>query len=108
MNIPKEEFRLINGDSSWIDEHGDGYRIVYFDDQAYHIGAYCPTIEGIMCELNECDPIIDESAIPAFISVDDMLSRILLSTKNVTSIALYTTDGVLVGKSEKTKNLNNK
>lgn len=81
----------------------DGYRIVYFyDDNNYEIGEYCKTVEGFMIGFAECDPIIDESDIPEFISVEDLLNRYLNEIDDIVAVALYKTDGTCLQKKTRT------
>lgn len=77
----------------------DGYRIVYFyKDKSYKIGAFCKSIEGFMIGLAKCDPIMDESDIPKFISIEDLLNRYLNNLPNITAVALYKTEGTCLKK----------
>lgn len=90
MNISRDEL---------VDEkYGDGYRLVYFDNDKYFIGAYCKTIEGFMIGFAECDPIIDEDDIPPFVSIEDILDRCLDSMEDILGVAIYKTDGTCVEK----------
>ena len=92
MNISKEELTK-NNDK----KYPEGYRIVYFyDDGHYYIGEYCKTIEGFMIGFSSTDPIEDESDIPKFISNDDLLDRYLKDLPNITSVAIYKTDGTCI------------
>ena len=97
MNISPQEL-LSMGDGNVYEP---GYRLVYFYDNTYSIGAYCKTIEGFMIGLADCDPIIDENDIPPFISIDDMLDRCLKLSKESTAVALYETDGTCVARKNK-------
>ncbi len=99
MNIPIEELKY---NEPGI-EYPDGYRIVCFYKDYYSIGAYCKTIEGFMIGLSEFDPIIDESDIPNFISIDDILNRYLKLLPDTHSVAIYKTDGTCVAKKARTK-----
>lgn len=93
MNISRYEL---------IDEkYGDGYRLVYFDNDKYFIGAYCKTIEGFMIGFAECDPIIDEDDIPPFVSIEDILDRCLDSMEDISAVAIYKTDGTCVEKKDR-------
>lgn len=83
-------------------EYDTGYRLVYFKDNEYSIGAYCKTIEGFMIGLADCDPIIDEDDIPPFISIDDMLNRCLKLYSDIDGVAIYKTDGTCIAKKEQT------
>ena len=58
-------------------KYENGYRIVYFHNDHYFIGEFCKTIEGFMIGFTKCNPIIDDSDIPPFISIDDLLNRYL-------------------------------
>ncbi len=78
------------------EKYEDGYRVVYFTENNYHVGEYCKTIEGFMIGFAENDPIIDEDDIPPFVSIDDLLDRYLDALKDKTSVALYKTDGTCV------------
>ena len=80
----------------------DGYRLVYYYDDHYSIGEYSKNIESFMIGLCEIEPIIDESDIPEFVSVDDLLIRCLNILPNIESVALYKVDGTLVA--EKSRN----
>ena len=80
----------------------DGYRIVYFySDNTYKVGAFCGNIEGFMMDFVEVEPIEDESDIPDFISIDDLLNRYLLDVKDAIAVAIYKTDGTCVQKKER-------
>ena len=83
-------------------KYDTGYRLVYFKDNKYSIGAYCKTIEGFMIGFADCDPIIDEDDIPPFISIDDMLDRCLKLYNDVDGVAIYKTDGTCIAKKERT------
>lgn len=86
------------------EEYSEGYRIVYFYDNDYSIGEYCKTIEGFMIGFAKCSPIMDDSDIPEFTSIDDMLDRYLNDVPNAESIGIYKTDGTLIAKKDRTKN----
>lgn len=85
-------------------KYEDGYRLVYFNEDSYTIGAYCKTIEGFMIGLADCDPIIDESDIPPFISNDDLLNRCLGLLPSATSVAIYSTNGTCIQRKFRKKN----
>ncbi len=53
--------------------------------------------------VNFCDiyPIEDESDIPEFISIDDLLDRYLDRLSDISAVAIYKTDGTCVGKKER-------
>lgn len=102
MNIPVNELRTFKQSKDWYNEHGDGYRIVYFyPNGTYYIGAISKAIEGFM--INFCDeyPIMDEEDIPKFKSNDDLLDRYLQSLKDTSSVAIYKTDGTCVAKKDR-------
>lgn len=101
MNIKREELKTNKPGV----EYPDGYRIVYFYDDHYSIGEYCKTIEGFMIGHAECDPIIDESDIPEFVSNDDLLNRCLQNLPDVLSAAIYKTDGTCIA--TKKRNIKN-
>ena len=84
------------------EEYSEGYRVIYFYNDNYSIGEYSKTIEGFMIGFAECDPIIDESDIPKFISIDDLLDRYLKALPNADSIGIYTINGILVAKKDRT------
>ena len=93
MNISRDEL---------IDKkYGDGYRLVYFDNDNYFIGVYCKTIERFMIEFAECNPIIDEDDIPPFVSIEDILDRCLASMEDILAVAIYKTDGTCVEKKDR-------
>lgn len=80
-----------------VDNFIDGYRIVYFKRNGdYEIGTFCKTIEGFMVEFCDREPIDDESEIPPFISVDDIVERYLNSLSQFESVAMYKTDGTCI------------
>jgi len=80
-----------------VDNFIDGYRIVYFKGNGdYKIGTFCQTLERFMVEFCEKEPIDDESEIPPFISVDDILERYLNSLSQFESVAMYKTDGTCI------------
>lgn len=85
------------------EEYPDGYRVVYFYDNNYSIGEYCKTIEGFMTGFVKCSPIMDDSDIPKFTSIDDILNRYLDDMPSAKSIGIYKTDGSLIGKKDRLK-----
>ena len=86
-------------------QYQDGYRIVYFyPDNTYEVGTFCGNIEGFMMDFVDVEPIEDESDIPSFISIDDLLNRYLLNIKDVSAVAIYKTDGTCICKKDR-KNL---
>ena len=94
MNITVDELKN--------DKYKDGYRVVYFyPDNTHSIGAFCKTIEGFMVEFCEDYPIIDNEDVPEFISIDDLLSRYLESSKEAIAVAIYETDGKCVAKKDR-------
>ena len=102
MNISADELRTFQTSKDWYNEHGDGYRIVYFyPDGTYYIGAICKTIEGFMIEFCDEYPIMDEEDIPKFKSNDDLLSRYLKSLEDISSVAIYKTDGTCIEKKDR-------
>ena len=84
------------------EEYPEGYRAVYFYKNNYSIGEYSKTIEGFMIGFAECDPVMYEPDIPKFISIDDLLDRYLNALPNAESTGLYTTNGILVAKKDRT------
>jgi hypothetical protein len=84
-------------------EYQEGYRIVYFSDNTYQVGAFSGNIEGFMMDFIENDPIEDESDIPKFISIDDILERSLQKYPNDNAVAIYKTDGTLIAKKGRLK-----
>lgn len=77
----------------------NGYRIVYFyEDDSYKFGSYAGEIEGFMYDFVECDPIMDESDVPKFISIDDLLNRYLNDLPNIVAVAIYDFDGKCISK----------
>lgn len=98
MNIPIEELKKSHGKTEWCKEKG-GYRIVYFyPDNSYYIGGAAKTIEAFMIEFVEEEPMEDDSDIPDFISIDDLLNRYLLTHHDICAVALYKTDGTCISK----------
>jgi len=92
----KSEFGINYG------KYQEGYRIVYFySDNTYRVGTFSGNIEGFMMDFVEMEPIESDSDIPAFISVDDILSRYLLDIKKAIAVAIYKTDGTLISKKER-------
>ena len=96
MNVNKNDLKYNNCDS--------GYRIVYFYDDSYKVGEYCKTISGFMIGFSKCDPIIDDSDIPEFISTSDLLKRYLDDVKNSTGVAIYDVNGNCIDKLFREKN----
>lgn len=97
MEISIDELRKIEGNYDWYNKHGEGYRIVYiYSDEKYYIGAYSKTIEGFMVNFCDSYPIEDESDIPEFISIEDLLNRYIEELKDVKEVALYKTDGTCI------------
>lgn len=94
----KSEFGINHG------KYQNGYRIVYFyEDGNYSVGTFSGSIEGFMMDFVEMDPIEDESDIPEFISVDDLLERYLNALPNMAEVALYKTDGTCIEKKSRKK-----
>lgn len=90
-------------------QYQDGYRIVYFySDNTYKVGTFCGNIEGFMMDFVEVEPIEDESDIPTFISIDDLLNRYLLHVEDTKAVAIYKTDGTCIKKIERENIKNNK
>lgn len=82
----------------------DGYRIVYFyPDNTYKIGVYSSKLELFMTDFALVEPIEDESNIPKFISIDDLLNRYLNEIKDIEAVALYKVDGTLVAMKDREK-----
>lgn len=82
----------------------DGYRLVYFyPNSEYYIGAFCKSVEGFMYEFCDMYPIDEESDIPEFVSIEDILNRSLDMWPDIESVAIYRTDGTCVMKKEITK-----
>ena len=107
MNISIDELRTVNGTKDWYNEHGDGYRIVYFyPDNSHYIGAICKSIEGFMIEFCDEHPIMNDD-IPVFKSNDDLLSRYLDSLEDISSVAIYKTDGTCIEKKERVNKKSN-
>lgn len=97
MNIDLEKLKYDKNGH----EYPLGYRIVYFYDDSYKIGEYCKTIEGFMTGFCDSYPINDESEIPNFVSIDDLLNRYLESMDKVIKVGLYKIDGTLIKIKEK-------
>ena len=49
-----------------------------------------------MIGLSDCNPILDETDIPNFISIEDLLVKSLIRANNAERIALYKTDGTYI------------
>lgn len=99
MNIPIEELRKFEGNYNWYEKHGEGYRIVYFySDNKYKVGTFSKNIEGFMMDFAIVEPIEDESDIPQFISIDDLLNRYLIDIIDASAVAIYKTDGTCITK----------
>lgn len=79
----------------------NGYRVIYYYDDYYSIGSYCKTLEGFMIEFVEHEPIIDDSDIPDFISVDDLLDRYLKDIPDIIAVAIYKVDGTCVARKDR-------
>ena len=82
----------------------EGYRIVYFYDNYYNVGEFSKSIEGFMIGFAKNSPIIDNSDIPKFISIDDLLNRYLDDMNDVMKVAIYKTNGECVAVKERKKN----
>lgn len=97
MSIPLNELRTFKGTMDWYNNHGEGYRIVYFyPDGTYYIGAISKTIDGFMINFCEEYPIMDEEDIPKFKSNEDLLSRYLNNLDDISGVAIYKTDGTCI------------
>ncbi len=80
----------------------DGYRLVYFKNNGeYFVGLYSENIEGFMMEFIGNVPITDETDIPPFISIEDILDRILNSYDIVNAAAIYKVDGTLIARKDR-------
>lgn len=76
-----------------IRSYDEGYRLVSFYDNKYHVGDYSKTLEGFMRGLADYAPLIDEHDIPKFKSIDDILERTLKLSPTIDGVALYKIDG---------------
>lgn len=95
--VYKEELIYDFGDNYFT----DGYRIVYLYDDRYDVDDYSKTLEGFMTRFAYSEPILDESDIPEFISVEDLLTRFLEIRKDAIAVALYKMDGTCISMYEK-------
>ena len=99
INILVEDLKFKSEFGINFGQYQDGYRIVFFySDDTYRVGTFCGYIEGFMMDFVEVEPIEDESDIPPFISIDDLLNRYLLNDKDACAVALYKTDGTCIQK----------
>lgn len=102
INVLVEDLKYKSPFGSNYGQYQDGYRIVYFySDNTYKVGTFCGNIEGFMMDFVEVEPIEDESDIPVFISIDDLLSRYLLDVKDACAVAIYKTDGTCISKKDR-------
>ncbi len=80
----------------------EGYKVVYFyPDNKYYISYYCKYLEDFMIDFVEVEPIEDDSDIPPFISIDDLLNRYLNRRKDISAVAIYKVDGTLVARKDR-------
>lgn len=102
VNVSKEDLEYISEYGQNYGKPQSGYRIVYFySNGAYEVGTFSGTIEDFMTDFALVEPIEDESDIPKFISIEDLLNRYLNDIKNIKSVAIYKTDGTLVAMKDK-------
>lgn len=102
MEISSEKLKDINGNYDWYNKFGEGYRVVYFyEDDTYKIGTYCKKIEDFMMDFVEIEPIEDESYIPPFLSITNLLERYLQTIKDINAVAIYKTDGTCIAEKKR-------
>ncbi len=107
MNIPVEELKYKSEYGINYGEYQEGYRIViFFPDNSYKVQTFSGCIEGFMIDFVEVEPIEDESDIPPFISIDDLLSRYLNDLKDISAVAIYKVDGTLVAIKDRNSSIN--
>lgn len=98
----REELMYDNDVENFI----DGYRLVYFyPNNNYTVGTFSKKIENFMFEFCDMFPIDDESDIPEFVSIEDILERSLNMWPDVEAVAIYKTDGTCILKKERVKRL---
>lgn len=86
------------------EKYNNGFRIVYlYDNNKYKVGEYCETIEGFMTGFAEVNPIISQSEIPKFVSIDDLLDRYLNDMSNINAVAIYDIVGKCIAKKNREK-----
>lgn len=92
----KSEFGINHG------QYQEGYRIVYFNqDNTYDVGTFSGNIEGFMMDFVEVEPIEEESDIPPFVSIEDLLNRYLSDIEGIISVAIYKVNGTLIAKKDR-------
>lgn len=93
----KSEFGINHG------QYQEGYRLVYFNqDNTYEVGIFSGTIEDFMIDFVEVEHVEDDSYIPPFVSVEDILNSFLKRlTNDVRAVAIYKTDGTLIAKKDR-------
>lgn len=106
INVLVEDLKYKSKFGSNYGQYQDGYRIVYFySDNTYKVGTFCGNIEDFMMDFAEIEPIEDESDIPNFISIDDLLNRYLLDVKDASAVAIYKTDGSCISKKDRNNSI---
>ena len=81
-----------------------GHRLVYFySNGEYSVGTFSKKIERFMFEFCDRYPIDNETDIPKFDSIEDILERSLNMWPDVEAVAIYKTDGTCVLKKSRTK-----
>ena len=96
-NISKEELRKFNEKYEWYNEFGDGYRIVYFNqNDNYKLGPIAKNLEEFMMDFSDVYPINDDNDIPKFTSIDNLLDCYLNRLQEINGVAIYKTNGELI------------
>lgn len=102
-NISKEDLKKIDDHHN---ELKDGYRIVYFyQNGRYDIGSYATEIKDFMYDFIKVSPIEDESDIPPFVSINNLLDEYLNNLPEIEGVAIYKITGEFI-KSKKRITLN--
>lgn len=108
INILNDDLKYKSKFGNNYGQYQDGYRIVFFySDNTYEIETFCGNIEGFMADFVEVEPVDDESDIPPFVSIDDILDRYLNLYDDISGVAIYKTDGTCISKKSR-NNLKNK
>ena len=104
FNIPVEKLKFKSNFGINYGKYQEGYRMVYlYPDNEYEIGTFCGRLEDFMMDFVEIEPIEDDSDIPKFVSIEDLLERYLADAKDAIAVAIYKTDGTMVAKKKRNK-----
>ena len=77
-----------------------GYRIVFFYEEFYQVGAYAREIAYFMEDMPEFNVELS-TEIPEFISNENLLDRYLTDKPDLVGVAIYNIDGTIIQKKKR-------